>query len=395
MREGIDRRAMAALSAGHMAVDFAGGALPALLPFFKDRFDLSYTLVAVLVLASSVSSSVIQPLFGLWSDRRGGIWLLPAGVAVGGIGIALAAAAPAYGLVVLFVVMSGLGTAAFHPEGSKFAAYASGDRRASGMSLFSVGGNIGYALGAIVTTPIVLALGLSGGLLLMVPCLVVAAMLLRLSPFLLSLEPGPGGRTRASAFAGKDRPGAIVLLLVIVALRSVAWFGLLTFVPLWEVSLGHSKSFGAHLLALMLVSGAVGTLVAGPAADRFGRRPVLLASNVIVPPAILVFVLVGGVPGALALCVIGPAVVGTFGVTMVMSQEYLPRHIGMASGLSIGLSIGLGGIAAVILGAVADSVDLRTALYVCAAAPVLGAALTTLLPSSRVRTQLAPEIAPS
>jgi len=395
MREGIDRRAMAALSAGHMAVDFAGGALPALLPFFKDRFDLSYTLVAVLVLASSVSSSVIQPLFGLWSDRRGGIWLLPAGAAVGGIGIALAAAAPAYGLVVLFVVMSGLGTAAFHPEGSKFAAYASGDRRASGMSLFSVGGNIGYALGAIVTTPIVLALGLSGGLLLMVPCLVVAAMLLRLSPFLLSLEPGPGGRTRASAFAGKDRPGAIVLLLVIVALRSVAWFGLLTFVPLWEVSLGHSKSFGAHLLALMLVSGAVGTLVAGPAADRFGRRPVLLASNVIVPPAILVFVLVGGVPGALALCVIGPAVVGTFGVTMVMSQEYLPRHIGMASGLSIGLSIGLGGIAAVILGAVADSVDLRTALYVCAAAPVLGAALTTLLPSSRVRTQLAPEIAPS
>jgi len=395
MREGIDRRAMAALSAGHMAVDFAGGALPALLPFFKDRFDLSYTLVAVLVLASSVSSSVIQPLFGLWSDRRGAIWLLPAGVAVGGIGIALAAAAPAYGLVVLFVVISGLGTAAFHPEGSKFAAYASGGRRASGMSLFSVGGNIGYALGAIVTTPIVLALGLSGGLLLMVPCLVVAAMLLRLSPFLLSLEPGPGGRTRASAFAGKDRPAAIVLLLVIVALRSVAWFGLLTFVPLWEVSLGHSKSFGAHLLALMLVSGAVGTLVAGPAADRFGRRPVLLASNVIVPPAILVFVLVGGVPGALALCVIGPAVVGTFGVTMVMSQEYLPRHIGMASGLSIGLSIGLGGIAAVILGAVADSVDLRTALYVCAAAPVLGAALTTLLPPSRVRTQLAPEIAPS
>jgi MFS transporter, FSR family, fosmidomycin resistance protein len=394
MREGIDRRAMGALAAGHMAVDFASGALPALLPFFKDRFDLSYTLVAVLVLAWSVSSSVIQPLFGLWSDRRGAIWLLPVGVAVGGIGMSLAAAAPEYGLVVLLVVVSGLGTSAFHPEGSKFAAYASGDRRASGMSLFSVGGNIGYALGAIVTTPIVVWLGLSGGLLLMVPCLVVAAMLLRLAPFLLSLEPGEG-RTRASAFAGKDRPGAIVLLLVIVALRSVAWFGLITFVPLWEVSLGHSKSFGAHLLSLMLLSGAVGTLVAGLAADRFGRRPVLMASNVIVPPAILVFVLVGGVPGAIALCLIGPAVVGTFGVTMVMSQEYLPRHIGMASGLSIGLSIGLGGIAAVILGAVADSVDLRTALYVCAAAPVLGAALTTLLPPSRVRTRLAPEIAPS
>lgn len=394
MRAGIDRRAMAALSAGHMAVDFAGGALPALLPFLKDRFGLSYTLVAVLVLASSVSSSIVQPLFGLWSDRRGAIWLIPAGVAIGGVGIGVAAASPSYGLVVLFVVISGLGTAAYHPEGSKFAAYASGARRASGMSLFSVGGNIGYALGAVVTTPIVIGLGLSGGLLLMIPCLVVGGLLLRLVPFLLSLEPTDPQAAR-QLIQGKERPGAMVLLLTIVAFRSVAWFGLLTFVPLWEVSLGHSKSYGAHLLSLMLLCGAVGTLLAGPAADRFGRRPVLMASNVIVPPAIVVFVLVGGVPGAIALGVIGPAVVGTFGVTMVMSQEYLPRHIGMASGLSVGLSIGLGGVAAVILGAVADSIDLRTALYVCAAAPVLGAVLTVLLPSSRTRARLAPEIAPS
>jgi FSR family fosmidomycin resistance protein-like MFS transporter len=386
---------MTALSTGHLAVDFAGGAIPALLPFFKDRFGLSYTLAAVLVLASSVSSSVIQPLFGFWSDRRGAIWLLSAGVAVAGVGIALAAASPAYGLVVLCVVISGLGTAAYHPEGSKFAAYASGDGRASGMSLFSVGGNIGYALGALVTTPIVIALGLTGGLLLMIPGLVVAGMLLRLVPYLLTLEPGEADRSAAGASAERERPGAMVLLLVIVALRSVAWFGLLTFVPLWEQSLGNSKSYGSHLLSLMLVTGAIGTLLAGPAADRIGRRPVLLASNVVVPPAILVFVLVGGVPGALALCVVGPAVVGTFGVTMVMSQEYLPRHIGMASGLSIGLSIGLGGIAAVILGAVADSVDLETAFYVCAAAPVLGAVLTVLLPSSRARRGLAPEMAPS
>ncbi len=395
MRAEIDRRAMAALSTGHLAVDFAGGALPALLPFFRDRFHLSYTLAAVLVLASSISSSVVQPLFGLWSDRRGAIWLLPAGVAVGGIGIALASAAPAYGLVVICVVVSGLGTAAFHPEGSKFAAYASGARRASGMSLFSVGGNVGYALGALVATPIVIGLGLTGGLLLMVPCLVVAALLLRLVPFLLTLAPHDRKAERRT-LAGPERPGAMVLLLAIVAFRSVAWFGLITFVPLWEhVVLGHSRSYGAHLLALMLITGAVGTLLAGPAADRFGRRPVLMASNVVVPPAIVVFVLVGGIPGAVALCVIGPAVVGTFGVTMVMSQEYLPRRIGLASGLSIGLSIGLGGIAAVILGAVADSIDLRTALYVCAAAPVVGAALTLLLPPTRTRARLAPEIAPS
>jgi FSR family fosmidomycin resistance protein-like MFS transporter len=246
-----------------------------------------------------------------------------------------------------------------------------------------------------VTTPIVIAFGLTGGLLLMVPGLVVAGMLLRLVPYLLSLESAGTSPAAAVTPTEREQPGAMVLLLVIVALRSVAWFGLLTFVPLWEVSLGNSKSYGAHLLSLMLLTGAIGTLLAGRAADRVGRRPVLMVSNLVVTPAILVFVLVGGIPGALALCVIGPAVVGTFGVTMVMSQEYLPRHIGLASGLSIGLSIGLGGIAAVILGAVADSVDLRAALYICAAAPILGALLTALLPSSRTRRGLAPEMAPS
>src|SRR5215468_9463850 len=173
---------MAALSAGHCATDFANGALPALLPFMVDRFSLTYTLAAVVMLASTAASSLVQPLFGAWSDRRGVIWLLPGGVALAGIGIALAAAAPSYGLVLVLVVVSGLGVAAYHPEGSKFAAYASGRRRASGMSAFSIGGNVGYALGPIVTTPLVVWLGLRGGLFLMLPCLGIAAFLLVLTP---------------------------------------------------------------------------------------------------------------------------------------------------------------------------------------------------------------------
>src|SRR5919201_3913186 len=139
---------MAALSAGHLAVDFAGGALPALLPFVVDKFHLSYTLAAVVILASTLSGSILQPLFGLWSDRRGALWLLPTGVALAGLGMALAAASPSYWAVIVFVVLSGLGTAAYHPEGSKFAAFASGRRRASGMSLFAIGGKIRYRLGA-------------------------------------------------------------------------------------------------------------------------------------------------------------------------------------------------------------------------------------------------------
>ena len=387
MRAELDKRAMAALSAGHGATDFANGALPALLPFLVDRFDLSYTLAAVVILASAASSSLIQPLFGAWSDRRGAIWLLPGGVALAGIGTALAAAAPAYWLVLLLVVVSGLGVAAYHPEGSKFAAYASGRKRASGMSLFSIGGNLGYGLGPTATTPLVLAFGLTGGLLLALPVLAVAVLLLLAMPFLSGFAPEGGS---AAAASGEDRPGALALLLGVIAFRSVAWFGLVTFVPLWEVSLGHSKAHGSHLLSLMLLAGGLGTLAAGPLADRLGRRPVLIASLLATAPLILVYVLVGGVPGAVALALVGVCVIGTFGVTMVMSQEYLPRRIGMASGLSIGLSIGLGGVAAVGLGALADSIDLRSAMYAAAAAPVAGLVLAAMLPSTRAR-RLEPE----
>lgn len=378
---------MALLSGGHLATDFSNGALPALLPFMREKFALSYTLVGGLVLASQASSSLIQPLFGLWSDRRGAMWLLPVGVALAGVGIGLAADAPSYWLAVLLVLVAGVGVAAFHPEGSKFAGYVSGRKRASGMSWFSIGGNLGYALGPIATTAVVASLGLRGGLLLAVPSLVAAVAIVAWTPYLRGFAPDPEA---AHARVGVDDPRAMKLLLGVIALRSVAWFGLITFVPLWEVSQGHSKSYGNHMLALMLFAGGIGTLALGPLADHFGRRPVLLSSVVATGPLVLVFVLVGGAPGAIALALVGACVVGTFGVTMVMGQEYMPRHIGTASGLVIGLSVGLGGVAALGLGLLADAATLRIAFYVAAAAPMIAVLMAALLPSGRGSRKLEP-----
>jgi FSR family fosmidomycin resistance protein-like MFS transporter len=170
-------------------------------------------------------------------------------------------------------------------------------------------------------------------------------------------------------------------LSAVIALRSVAWFTLLAFVPLWSVSLGHSKAAGNRLLFLMLLAGALGTLLLGPVADRVGLRRTLVVTQAAVGPLVIAFVYVGGAPGTVALMLVGICVVGTFGVTMVLSQLYLPRHIGMASGLSVGLAMGVGGIAAVVLGAVADVVDLKLALTISAAAPALGVFFCFRLPA--------------
>ena len=379
---------MAALSGGHLATDLAQGSLPALLPFLVDEFDLTYTMAAALVLAATFSSSVIQPVFGLWSDARGALWLLPAGVALAGIGMGAAAVAPAYWVALLCVLAAGVGVAAYHPEGSKFASYVSGARRASGMAFFSVGGNVGFALGPILAAALILAFGLDGAVLLAVPGLLVALGLLFVLRYLADFAP-PTDLARESGRARAERRG-LTLLLVVVGLRSVAHMGLFTFIPLWEKAQGHSATFGTWVLGGFLIAGAVGTLAGGRLADRFGRRPVLRWSFVVATPLILVYVLVGGPLGIAAVVLAGAAVIGTFGVSLVMSQEYMPGRVGMASGLSIGLAIGLGGVAALTLGAVADAVDLRTAVLATALGPSLALVVSMFLPPAPSRRRVAP-----
>ena len=354
---------MVTLSGGHLSVDFASGAVPALLPFLSDEFDLSYTATAVLILAVLVSSSLLQPLFGLWSDRRGAMWLLPGGVALAGnrLGARRGGSVVRGSSSSLFFV-AGVGIAAYHPEGAKFAAYASGRRRASGMSYFNIGGNSGYALAPILITPLVIWLGLEGGLLAMVPVVAFSLVLLRVLPSLRRLVPSATARRMA---VGEDDPRAMFLLSSSSGCGASRGSRLLAFVPLWVVANGGTEGEGGRELALMLVSGAVGTLVLGPVADRIGLRRTLLVTQTALPGLIVVFVAVGGVVGTLALMLVGLSVVGTFGVTMVLGQLYLPRRVGMASGLTIGLAMGIGGIAAVVLGALADAIDLQTALYVC------------------------------
>jgi MFS transporter, FSR family, fosmidomycin resistance protein len=379
-RGGVDRRAMATLSAGHLFTDVAQGSIPALLPFLISRDHLNYASASALILAATISSSVIQPLFGHFSDRRSLPWLMPAGPALAGFGVAMVGIAPTYPLTFAAVVVSGIGVAAFHPEGSRFANYVSGSRRASGMSLFSVGGNIGFALGPLLITPLVLVFGLSGTLLLVIPtwlmAVVLAVELPRLRLFRTDLVGGRVQRTHQH-----DAWGPFAMLGTVIALRSFVYFGLVTFIPLYYVANLHtSKATGNAALSALLLGGAAGTLIGGRLADRFGRRAVLTGSMTVLPPLVVGFLLSGPALGVVFVALAGAATIATFAVTIVMGQEYLPGRIGVASGVTIGLSIGLGGVGAPLLGLLADAKGLLAVFEAIAVFPVLALAVALALP---------------
>jgi FSR family fosmidomycin resistance protein-like MFS transporter len=371
---------MTVVSCGHMFTDVSQGAVPAMLPFLKSHMHLSYAAVSALVLAATISSSVIQPIFGRYSDRRSLPQLMPLGVLCGALGIAVVGIAPSYALVFLAIVVSGIGVAAFHPEGSRYANYLSGSKRASGMSLFSVGGNVGFALGPVLVTPLLLAFGLRGTLFMAIPGSLMAIVLFHELPRLGSFRRAASQRVSEA----RDRLDAFVRLAAVVAMRSFVYFGLLTFVPLYYVAHLHTSKAAANTaLAAMLAAGAVGTLIGGPAADRFGRRPVVIASMTVLPPLIVAFAAAGQGLATALIAVIGAATILTFSVTVVMGQEYLPSRIGVASGVTLGLSIGLGGVAAPLLGLVADHWGLTTTLHVIAVLPVLGLLMALTLPRAR------------
>src|SRR5829696_4219165 len=391
----VDARSMSAISGGHAFVDLCQGVVPALLPFFVARRGFSYAEASALVLAATISSSIIQPLFGVLSDRRPASWLLPAGILLAGAGVSVAGLTQSYGLTFAAIAASGVGVAAYHPEASRFANYVSGPRRATGMSLFAVGGNAGFALGPVVVTPLVLAFGLGGTIWILVPSLAMTGALLLAGPRLRGFRSHAARRIAASA--GHDEWGAFARLVTVIALRSWAFFGLVTFVPLYFTGvLGTSTGAGNAALTAMLAGGAVGTLIGGPLADRFGRRPVLIGSLLSVAPAIGLFLLAGPVVGTILLALVGAVTICTFAVTTVMGQELLPRRIGLASGVTLGLSIGAGGIGAALLGVLADAAGLTAALGVAAVLPLMGAAVAwTVRPRARSAGASAPGLAPA
>ncbi|WP_433870443.1 MFS transporter [Saccharopolyspora sp. CA-218241] len=374
------------LAVGHACVDIYQGSVAALIPFFVAERDYSYAVASALALAASLLSSVAQPVFGALTDRWAMPWLLPVSTVLGGAGIALSGLSGSYGLTLVFVAISGLGVAAYHPESARVARLASrGSHRA--MSWFSLGGNVGFAL-----APIMVSLAIGHGSLrwtpvLVLPALVGAALclpLLRGLPVLRAL-----GRRRAgaatSAAAGTDDVASFVKLSLAVVFRSVVFVGLSTFLSLHaQQRMPGNPIAGTAALFLLFLGGAVGSVLGGYLAHRYDRVRVSRWSYLVSIAAVAGVVHVPGPAlfGFVALTSAGLYV--PFSLQVTLGQDYLPSRVGTASGVTLGLTVSMGGLISPLLGHLADATSLQTALTPLIAMPALSWLLFRDLPEPAV-----------
>jgi FSR family fosmidomycin resistance protein-like MFS transporter len=378
-------RLIGLLAAGHLVVDVNQGALSAVLPFVKTAHGLTYAQVGTLVFLSMVTSSIVQPVFGYVADRRAQRWLLPAALLLSGAGIALTGLASGYAALVALIVVMGLGVAAYHPEGYRTATSVAGERKATAVSWFSLGGNIGYASGPLLATALIAAFGLPGTLGILVPSVLMTGAVLTMLPAMSRAS--VRARAQAGPARGVSMPGAMTLLVAIGSLRSWSSLGFATFVPFYYVDhLGADPGMVGAVLFVFLGAGAVGTVLAGPLADRWGPRPLVQWTFLAVVPFGALFLLVDGtLLRLLVLGVFGALLTSTFSVSVVLGQAYLPRNAGMASGLMVGFAMGTGGVAVTVLGWLADRWGVPAALWVSALLPVTGFVAARFLPAPRDR----------
>lgn len=376
-----DRDGLFLLAAGHFVVDMVVGALPALLPLFVREYRLSDLAASMILGASLLASSAIQPLFGIVADRRAAPWLLYGGVAVGSLAMAFSGVAGSYVIILAMVIVSGLGIAAYHPEAARVANRLSGGRPAMGLAWFMVGGNAGFAAGPLVAAACIPWLGLRTTLVFIVPGALVSLWLLAQRRRLRA----PVMHAAARARAGASHVPGLSLLLVVTTLRTWSQFALLAIAPLLLVKeRGLSEQMGSLAVFAFSFAGAVGTIGGARIADRFGGRRMLMWT---MPPAAPLVAGVALLPTPLAipsLAGAGLLLMASFSVTVAMGQEYLPSRLALAAGLMIGFgAIGSAPPGLAIFGALADAAGREAAILALAALPVAGGLLSLMLPAPR------------
>jgi FSR family fosmidomycin resistance protein-like MFS transporter len=384
MKKQFNLKVLLILALGHLVVDIYQGALPATLPFIKDKLSLSYALTGLILMASNLTSSVLQPVFGYFSDRKAIPILLPMGLLAAGIGFSLIMLPAHFSLVIFLIVISGLGVASYHPEGYKTAHFFTGTRSATGMSIFSVGGNLGFSIGPILALSIIEYLGFPSLPLIIAPSILCTAIILYYRstiavPFVAHAEAMKKTETRTT----RASYVALCMVILIVIMRSWTQMGLVAYIPFYYINfLKGNPLFAGKLVSIFLLCGAAGTLIGAPFADRWGHRFFVRLSMLLSTVTLPVFFLPVVQNSILIFFVLGlqgMLLVSSFSVTIVMAQKLLPHKLGIASGLLVGFAIWTGGIGVTLLGLVADHFGVPAALHSIMIIPFTGFIISLLL----------------
>jgi len=387
-RTGPALRVLTALSSSHLVNDMMQSLILAMYPVLKGEFSLSFAQIGLISLTYQLTASLLQPLVGLFTDRRPQPYSLPCGMTSTLIGLMLLAFAPSFGVVLLAAAFVGIGSSIFHPESSRIARLASGGQHGFAQSIFQLGGNAGTAIGPLLAAAVIVPFGQRSVAWFGLAALLGIVLLLQVSRWYSTHHMSASARKRPVVAAPYPRNvvmGAIAVLLVLIFSKYFYLAGISSFYTFYLMDrFGLSvQSAQTHLFYFLLAS-AVGTVLGGPIGDRIGRKPVIWVSILGVAPFALLLPHANLLYTTVLTIVIGFVLSSAFSAILVYAQELVPGKVGMISGLFFGFAFGMGGLGAAVLGIFADQTSIATVYQTIAYLPLLGI-VAILLPKGASR----------
>ena len=379
---------LAAISSSHLINDMMQSLILAMYPILKGEFSLSFSQVGLITLTYQLTASLLQPLVGLFTDRRPQPYSLPFGMTSTLIGLLLLAFAPSFGVVLLAAAFVGIGSSIFHPESSRIARLASGGQHGFAQSVFQVGGNTGTAVGPLLAALVIVPFGQRSVAWFGVAALLGIGLLLQVSRWYATHHIASNTSRKPAAAAAAPYPrkvvlGAIAVLLLLIFSKYFYLAGISSFYTFYLMERFGLTVQNAQLhLFFFLLASAVGTVVGGPVGDRIGRKPVIWVSILGVAPFALLLPHANLFLTTTLTIVIGLVLSSAFSAILVYAQELMPGKVGMVSGLFFGFAFGMGGLGAAVLGALADHTSIAFVYQAIAYLPLLGV-IAILLPQKR------------
>lgn len=382
------RTSLLAIVLGHLTVDMQTGSLAVLLPLLLKTFSLDYTGAAAIMSFNNIVIALAQPLFGILGDRQQRRWLVYAGCLLTGLGMVAVMFLPSYWLIIGAVVVSGLGSAMFHPEALSVVRAVSGHKTASGSSIFFFGGNLGFALGPLLVAWLTHRWGTHAAIWMLVPTLVALGVLalnaraIRQPAMVLTVPHAHHGTTPRY-----QNLWLVTLLLTLITVQTIILSGLKTFIPLYYEQFSQLPAdWIALMLTTIALTGAAGTLFSGMAAERIGRKLVIILASLVVVGTLFAVFQTDGWLQLLLLGLTGFVLSMPWPLCVVMVQEAMPNSVGLASGLTLGLAYGASGLGIAALGWVGDLFGLQTTMNIVMWLPLAALAISFLVPE-RDRTR--------